>query len=275
MDWPWSGKKSALTTEQKQQWECDGFLVLAGFFSKRDAEGANRIIEEKIKNPARFGEATIDVLRGPYEGKRFKAREAPLEAFRFPIKINDMYMEEPKIRELALSVKLTRVLGELLEGQPMICNSLNFIWGSQQPDHFDTWYMPPPVENKMAVSSICLEDVTPDAGPLAYYPGSHKWTAYRFSHGGIDAREAEMPACREYVEGLIQSTGCERKVFLGKAGDVFVWHGQLLHGGTVIGDIKRTRKTLVTHYWRAEDVAAERVAKVHESGYYLKRAYHD
>ncbi len=78
----------------------------------------------------------------------------------------------------------------------MVCNSLNFIWGSQQPDHFDTWYMPPPPVPEcppegplkhamhrfrppppppfgLAVSSICLEDVHPDAGPLMYYPGSH------------------------------------------------------------------------------------------------------
>jgi hypothetical protein len=272
MAWPFRKKVAGLSGAQKQQWERDGFLVLPSFFTKSEVDEANRIIEEKMRKPERFGEATIDVLQGTYEGQRLKAKGAPVEAFRVPIKNNDMFMEEAKIRELALNTRLTGMLAELLEGKPMICNSLNFIWGSQQPDHFDTWYMPPPVTDKMAVSSICLEDVSAEAGPLAYYPGSHKWEPYRFLHGGIDAREAEMPACREYLQKFID--GAERKTFLGKAGDVFVWHGQLLHGGSVIGDIQRTRKTLVTHYWRVEDVAPERVVKVHETGYYLKRDYH-
>ena len=34
-----------------------------------------------------------------------------------------------------------------------------------------------------------------------------------------------------------------------RAGDVFLWHEQLLHGGTEIADMQRTRKSLVTHYW--------------------------
>ncbi len=113
--------------------------------------------------------------------------------------------------------------------------------------------MPPPVENKMAVTSICLEDVHPEAGPLVYHPGSHKLPPYRFSHCGIHAIENEMPACRAYVEEQLREANAKREVFLGEAGDVFVWHGQLLHGGTGIKDLKRTRKTLVTHYWRAQD----------------------
>ena len=133
----------------------------------------------------------------------------------------------------------------------MVCNSLNFLWGSQQPDHFDTWYMPPPVANKLVVSSICLEDVRPDAGPLVYYPGTHKIEPYRFSRGGIHAVSEEMPACRAYVEEQVRKIQTERREFLGKAGDVFLWHGQLLHGGTGIRNLNYTRKTLLTHYWRA------------------------
>ena len=155
----------------------------------------------------------------------------------------------------------------------MVCNSLNFIWGSQQPDHFDTWYMPPPVANKMVVSSICLEDVDPIAGPLVYYPGSHKIPPYVFSHGRIDAIEAEMPACRAYLEEKLKEYHPERKLFLGKAGDVFIWHAQLLHGGTGIKDLGHTRRTLVTHYWRAGDVEPERAVEVHKTGFYLKRAH--
>jgi ectoine hydroxylase-related dioxygenase (phytanoyl-CoA dioxygenase family) len=207
-------------------------------------------------------------------GKRFRGAEAPLEVFQGPIKINDLFLDEPGVRNLALNKRLTKILSRLLDGVPIICNSLNFLWGSSQPDHFDTWYMPPPVQDKLAVGSICLEDVDPTAGPLAYYPGTHKIEPYRFSHGGIHAVESEMPACRAYVEEKLKETKAERKEFLGKAGDVFIWHGQLLHGGSPIKDLGRTRKTLVTHYWRAQDLEEPRRAKVHETGYYLRRDYH-
>ena len=227
-----------------------------------------------MANPASAGNATVDVLHGEYKGRRFRATETPSEAFKGPVKINDLFLEEPQVRFLALNKDLTRILSELLEGAPLVCNSLNFIWGSQQPDHFDSWFMPPVIENKLAVSSICLEEVRPDAGPLVYYPGTHKIAPYRFSHGGIHAIEEEMPACRAYVEEQLKAAHAERKEFLGQAGDVFLWHGQLLHGGTGIKDPSRTRKTLVTHYWRAQDVEPERVIKVAGTGgFYLKREH--
>jgi len=37
--------------------------------------------------------------------------------------------------------------------------------------------------------------------------------------------------------------------FLGKAGDVLIWHEELVHGGSPIIDMTRTRMSLVTHYW--------------------------
>jgi phytanoyl-CoA hydroxylase len=133
--------------------------------------------------------------------------------------------------------------------------------------------MPPPVANKLVVSLICLEDVSPDAGPLVYYPGSHKLPPYRFSHGELHAVPTEMPKCLSYVDQQIAQAGIEPKVFLGRAGDVFLWHGQLLHGGSPINDLSRTRKTLVTHYWRAQDMQPHQVIKVHETGYYYNREH--
>jgi ectoine hydroxylase-related dioxygenase (phytanoyl-CoA dioxygenase family) len=270
MRFPWDKQ---LTKEQKRFWEENGYLVLAGLFQPDEVQAVNQIVDRVVKDPKAAGNATIDVIHGPYVGKRFRAAETPLEALNGPIKINDLFLELPEVRHLALNKRLTGILSELMDGAPMVCNSLNFMWGSQQPDHFDTWYMPPPVENKLAVSSICLEDVLPEAGPLVYYPGTHKIPPYRFSHGGIHAINEEMPACRAYVEEQLQKTKASRLEFIGKAGDVFLWHGQLLHGGTPIRDLKQTRKTLVTHYWRAQDVEPERVAKMGRKAFYLIREH--
>lgn len=247
-----------------------------------------------MANPSSFGQATVDALHGEHTGKRFRAVEAPREVFNGPIKINDLFLDEPEVRNLALSERLTKILSGLLDGAPLVCNSLNFIWGSQQPDHVDSWFMPAPVRNarerhwwqpkppepldfnnRLAVSSICLEDVHPGAGPLVYYPGSHKIPPFRFPNGGFAALQDGTEQCSNYVHEQIAKAGLRREEFLGKAGDVFLWHGQLVHGGSVIGEPSRTRKTLVTHYWRAADVDPSRAVKVHETGFHEKRGHQE
>ena len=300
-------RKARLTRVQRNHWEEKGFLILPASFSRDEIQAVNLLIDQRIENPETFGNATIvDAIAGPYVGRRFRAREAPRQVFEVPVKINDLFLDEPEVRHLAVNDRLAALISELLRGAPMVCNSLNFIWGSQQPDHCDSWFMPPPsrfatkhakalslrigpmkvllnrgfeflksrerpAQDRLAVSSICLEDVHPDAGPLTYFPGSHRIPAYRFSHGGIHAVKEELAESRAYMEQKIQEAGLKREEFMGKAGDVFLWHGQLLHGGSRINEPSRTRKTLVTHYWRAGDVPRERRVRVHGSAFYQKR----
>ena len=75
--------------------------------------------------------------------------------------------------------------------------------------------MPPPAPEKMVVTSVCLEDVHPEAGPLFYLPGSHKIPPYRFSNGTIRAIDAEMDECHAYLDQAITERGLKRETFLG------------------------------------------------------------
>lgn len=239
----------------RARWNDDGFLVLRGFFDSRKLEAFSADVEDLLDNRrVRAGEITIDVLEGPHIGKRMKLRDAPDDALSVAYKLNDLFLDSEACRSLSLAPELVAVLTELLGGEPMIINSLNFKKGSQQPHHFDTYYMPPPVENMMVVSSICIEKQSPEAGPISYYPGSHKIPPYVFSHGSLHAIDVEMEQATKYVEQELVKRGLKRETFIGEAGDVFIWHAQLYHGGTPILDQQKTRRTLVTHYWRAEDM---------------------
>ena len=164
------------------------------------------------------------------------------------------------------------ILDELLDGPPVVCNSLNFIQGSEQREHIDSWFMPPPAPEKMVVTSVCLEDVHPDAGPLFYLPGSQKIQPYIFSNGRIRAIDAEMDKCHAYLDAAIAERGLKRETFLGAKGDVFIWSCQIAHGGTPINDQKRTRKSLVTHYWRANDMARHKL-EPENGGYYFAKGH--
>jgi ectoine hydroxylase-related dioxygenase (phytanoyl-CoA dioxygenase family) len=212
----------------------------------------------------------VDMLAGAARSRRMRLADAPDEAFARPIKFNDLMLECAEIRACNLHPRLVPILDELLDGPPAACNSLNFIQGSEQTEHIDSWFMPPPAPDKMVVTSVCLEDVHPDAGPLFYLPGSQKIPPYRFSNGTIRAIDGEMNACHAYLDQAIKERGLKREIFLGRKGDVFIWSCQIAHGGSPINDPKRTRKSLVTHYWRANDMARHKLEGVNGGFYFAK-----
>ena len=82
----------------------------------------------------------------------------------------------------------------------------------------------------MVAAWIALEDVSPDAGPLRYYPGSHKIPPFLFSHGKTDAIPSELPNFRKYIEHELERRGLRPAMYLAQTGDVLVWHAQLFHG---------------------------------------------
>lgn len=258
--------------ELKAQYQENGFLVLKNFFDQSEIDNFDSDVTNIWKNRQRDGgEITIDVLEGDLCGQRLKLKDAPDTALDCAHKVNDLYLESAACRNLNLNDKLCAILKALFDDDPLVINSLSFRKGSQQPHHFDTYFMPPPVQNQMVVSSICLEDQSTEAGPLSYYPGSHKIDPYVFSHGGIHLAPGEMKHATAYIEAELEKRGLTAETFIGNAGDVFIWHAQLYHGGLPILDENKTRKTLVTHYWRRKDVAAERVAYTDEGESYLKK----
>lgn len=264
---------SILTPHQRRFWFENGFLVLKGLIPRGQVAEVNLEIQRTIQNRRNIPNVRVDPLEGPLVGRRVLIAEAPDEAFSGSFKLNDLFLESEIVRRAMLSDELVAMLAELLDGDPIVINSLNFVRGSGQPAHIDTWYMPPPVPNKLVVSSICLEDIHYDAGPLFYYPGSHTIPPYRFSHGGIHAVDREMEACREYLDREIATRGLHKSAFLGSAGDTFLWHAQLLHGGMQIRDKARTRKSLVTHYWRMADLSPDSAGVFEGNKYYYKRPH--
>ena len=263
-----------LDAAQLAFWNENGYLVLKGFFSAERCRQINDLIDrawqerQRPENPL-----VIDAYLDSPGGKRMYLRDAPDDARKHPYKLNDLFLEIEPVREMVLDASLCNYLRPLLEGDPLICNSLSFEYGSQQGDHIDTFYMPPPVTNRLVVSWIALEPTRMDAGPLRYYPGSHKITPYLFSHGRLHAIEAEMPLFYQYIYAECEKRGIKPVTFLAEPGDVFIWHAQLLHGGEGIKNPTSTRRSLVTHYFRACDYPPSATVQVGPGRYYLDRPH--
>ncbi|HEY3140057.1 MAG TPA: phytanoyl-CoA dioxygenase family protein [Acidimicrobiales bacterium] len=270
---PADGRK-VLTQRQLDSWNRHGYLVLPRFFGRQDIKGLTSEVDDLWAQRRQDDRGlVIDVRIDTPEERRVRFKDAGDSDRDLPYKLNDVFLVSSPVRETVLDPQLVNVLDDLLEGAPMVCNSLTFERGSQQRFHFDTFYMPPLVPNKMLATWIALEDASDKAGPLRYYPGSHTIPPYFFSHGGLNAIGAEFPDFDRYIEPELASRRMKWTTFPARAGDVFIWHAQLYHGGAPIKDMSRTRKSLVTHYFRAQDTPAECVEDIGGGRYYLRREH--
>jgi phytanoyl-CoA hydroxylase len=266
---PGSNKKK-LSLQELEHWHQKGYLVLRNCFSKAQMSTARKFLEQLwVDRPS----LTVDAYLGtkhPDSGRQIFSK-VDKNAKNYVYKLNDAYLEFSYVRDLALNDRITSTLNQLIGEKPCICNSLIFERGSQQDLHVDTYYMPPSPGGKLIVTSICLEDVHPDAGPVQYIPGSHLLPQYRNPEGGRHVRSTDdqLEADAMMAEKL-SNFGRQSETFLGKAGDVLIWHEELAHGGTPIHDMSLTRKSLVTHYWSQSSVAEELRAN-HKGGSYLNR----
>jgi phytanoyl-CoA hydroxylase len=189
-------------------------------------------------------------------------------------KISDLYLSAERVRELALEAALSKVLRTLLDGRrPVLCNTLTLRKGSNQPLHIDSLYMTPQSPHHLAAAWIAFENVDPEAGPLEYYPGSHKIPLFRFRDGSHHANAEEMLQWNEYILREVANRGLKKEIFLASKGDVFIWHSDLLHGGSPIRDPKKTRQSLVCHYFTEAD--CRRIPQCHleelNEGFWLRR----
>lgn len=141
-------------------------------------------------------------------------------------------------------------LASLILAQPARPNfTINFTYGSEQALHQDTAVFHIMPRNYLVGAWLACEDISPDSGPLIYYPGSHREPLYpKFdNYPQTNLRTAIKP--EEYSAYVAERSKCyERKLYMAKKGDIFLWHGMLIHGGSPVSNRQLTRKSYVCHY---------------------------
>jgi phytanoyl-CoA hydroxylase len=237
-----------LSDRQRKLWNENGYLVIEGFFDEPDIaaieSSLERVWHERPTN------VTIDDL---VSDRRIRASQVTDDESNHTFKVNDLYLVDPNVRKVVSSQRVVAVVGELLGDVPVICNTLNMEKGSQQGSHIDTLFMTPISDFALVATWMALEDVHADAGPLRYIPGSQRIEPLRFSNGQFHYIPDEMPGWYEYMDESVARYGLEEERFLAKRGDLFIWDALLYHGGSLIDDLSRTRKSLVTHFFTKTD----------------------
>lgn len=237
-----------LNIEQKKFWDENGYLILPGFFSENAIERVVRFYKRLWKQCPDC--VVVDDLE---TARRCFMSSLSEEEKKHRFKVNDLYLNYEEVRSLSLNQNLVQILHQLLPDAPVLCNTLSLDYGTAQPLHIDSLYMTPLTDYHLAATWIALEDCHLDAGPLCYVPGSHQIPIYRFSTGSPHSVDKEMIQWQEYIQQKVSELNLKTETFLPKKGDVFIWHAQLLHGGSPINNHLITRKSLVSHYFTKSD----------------------
>ncbi|HEX7705711.1 MAG TPA: phytanoyl-CoA dioxygenase family protein [Thermoanaerobaculia bacterium] len=233
-----------------QEWKESGIVR---FESCVDDDMIEKLLEDILylsENRSRFD------LEIEFRGTRLPLKEmtsSPLSDT--GVKFNCLENLSLAARELSLNRLICEFLGHVFLDAPVVLQSLTFWRGSEQPVHIDYPYVRTQTRlPHLAASWIPLENIHPDAGPLAYYPGSHRHeliTPFDWGDGSIvfEPDSVRSPAeFSAYLYSEISRLGLQRQVFLPQRGDVLIWHGNLLHEGTHVEDPSRTRRSYITHY---------------------------
>jgi phytanoyl-CoA dioxygenase PhyH len=186
-----------------------------------------------------------------------KRRALPLSASDNGWMSGTAYLHAAELRDLALFPPLMAQMQELI-GEPMMLHlCLAGLVSTERNWHQDDYLNPPFVNSWYAAAWMALDDIHPDSGPFEYVPGSHRWPLMRGYK--IRARMSWRQATQDWpklsesfvvpaIEAEIERRGATVRQFVAKRGDVLIWHGRLLHRGSVPRKQGMMRSSLICHY---------------------------
>lgn len=170
------------------------------------------------------------------------------------------------IKSVAKDEKLIELCKILMNGEVHFFQSINFLKGSEQATHSDSFHLTTYPEGGLLGIWIALEDVGPEQGALHYYPGSHTLPYLMNDSFGNEGNRMMLgklnyPPYASMVQQKIIEHQLKKKVFYPKKGDLLIWHANLLHGGEKQNDPALTRKSLVLHYLKKDCICYHEISQ--------------
>lgn len=168
-------------------------------------------------------------------------------------RVQDAWKSDPDILAIAANSKVLDLLGKLYGRPAFPFQTLNFPVGTQQDAHSDSVHFSSLPERFMCGVWLAMEDISADAGPLFYYPGSHRWPVLSNALIGRRGFGSTLDSAQDpFAQGwrsLCDAYGAQQEVFLARKGQALIWCANLLHGGSPQTDSRQTRWSQVTHYY--------------------------
>lgn len=159
--------------------------------------------------------------------------------------------------EVVTNPAVMELLDFLFGERACVYTSLTFKYGTQQPIHRDTPHFATWPDSRFCGMWTALEDVHPDAGPLMYIRGGHRFQVDQYEilrnvqrdRPDLSEVEQNLLALDIYNGRIIDEAPQNGELVVApiKKGDVVIWHAQTPHGGTPAADPSRTRWSVVAH----------------------------
>ena len=235
-------QRGELTIEEAGQcrlWSANGYIIL------------KKLIDDH----------TLDTVWGVYEkavasGRIHLEPEPAGDGDPYPGRFLNPHKKSASFCRILKHAELLRWIRLLMEREPKVLQTIASHKGSQQGTHSDSIHMTTYPLGYLSAAWIAFEDISPDCGPLVYYPGSHK-LPYVFSKdvglGEFDLkREGYGPYHQKYepyIQDLIAEHNLGPHYFHAQKGDVLIWHANLLHGGSPRRDLRQSRRSVVCHFF--------------------------
>ena len=208
----------------------NGFMVLKNFYTGAEADAL--IAETERLRGA--GKADFN-----YTGRKM------MDVHRHSDLIDGHYFKNKRLLRLL----------HFVMGRPVIpFQTISFVEGSEQRAHSDSIHMMTEPEGYLIAAWTALEATSLENGALFYYPGSHRLpiiTTQDYDSGNSYLRLGKGSYARyeDKIDAVIAEHGLERTLFFAEKGDVFIWHANLLHGGSPIRRPGSSRRSMVAHYF--------------------------
>jgi hypothetical protein len=222
-----------------RKWADDGYIVVPGLIDHDRLDRVWRAYEKAI----------ADRLIQPPPEPHF-------DGDRVPGRVLNPHVTLPEIEELMHHPMLVHIVELLLGTGAIPYQSISGHKASQQPVHSDSIHMTTYPQGYLVAMWIAFEDIDPGAGPLVYYPGSHRFPCIYSKDVGIEVppdRQPDYGAFERLYTPVVYRIIAERQLtpqyFHARKGDVLFWHANILHGGSERRNFAATRRALVFHYF--------------------------
>lgn len=236
----------SLTTEQKQQFDRDGFLAIRGLFSAAEIEEIRGTFMEMAKDGPVPGLSDVPKAR---EGAPASSNDPLL---RYPRMMHPHKHPDKPVGPLAMRYmrdpRLKPILAELFGEDPFACQSMFYFKppGARGQDlHQDNFYLRVKPGTCMA-AWIAVDDADAGNGGMMCVPQTATLE--------VACPEKADPALFFTTEHVEPPPGLAPEMMELKAGDVLFFNGSVIHGSTPNTSTDRFRRSLIFHYVPASTV---------------------
>ncbi len=223
-------------------------LLTQGDINEVEAAKLRQFVQEGyLEIEGLIDEALVDAVNAEID----KAVAEGYQGYKYGTskRIEHLHDHYPHIRQLWLDKRHRRYVGLIFDTAARPCQTLTYVFGSQQDAHQDLIHLTPVPAGYMCGTWIALQDVVPDSGELVVYPGSHRERRYYMTDFDCAKVEGSWAEFGRTVVTQFEKVkeDYEPVIYRPKKGSVLIWHENLLHAGSARIDKSLERRSIVIH----------------------------